>query len=449
MYNSRWYKLLIEPKSKNDDRRRREFILNVLLVSSTVIGTAALAVVILRFLSLGPQYNGEPPLYAAIQVLVFAGLWVLSRKGFFIPAAYALVIIFLLLAFNVLFGLGILMAQGVLLLALVLIMSSILLGTRAGTVIMLISSVTLMLLGWLQQSGRVTLDTAWMKTPGGPTDALGFSLTLAIITTVSWLSNREIERFNITLQDQVRKATERLRAANKNLKVLDKTKDEFLSMASHQLGTPITAITGYLAMTLDEDNDNLTPNQKQFVQYALEASERMGAMSSDLLNVSRLSAGRFMIRREPADLNKLAQQEVGQLQAAAERKGLKLTFIPAADLPLVPIDVSKTRQVIMNFIDNAIYYTESGSITVKLEREHNAVALTVKDTGIGVPEGEQPKLFGKFFRAQNAKTARPDGTGLGLYLAKRVVEDQGGSIIFESTLGKGSTFGFLLPLNPK
>jgi signal transduction histidine kinase len=270
-------------------------------------------------------------------------------------------------------------------------------------------------------------------------------LAIAIVNAKAY---EEIARFNVTLQEQIRKATERLRAANKNLKVLDKAKDEFISMASHQLGTPLTAIMGYLTMALDDDKRNMTKSQKEYVQYALEASERMGAMSSDLLNVSRLSAGRFVIRREPVDLNQMAAQEIDQMRAAADRKGLKLIFTPATNLPLVPADVSKTRQVIMNFIDNAIYYTESGSVKVRIEHEHNAVALTVTDTGMGVPPAEKAKLFTKFYRAGNAKSARPDGTGLGLYLAKRVIEDQGGSIIFESELGHGSTFGFVLPLGP-
>jgi signal transduction histidine kinase len=267
-------------------------------------------------------------------------------------------------------------------------------------------------------------------------------LAVAIVNARAY---EEIARFNATLQDQVRKATERLRAANRNLKVLDKAKDEFISMASHQLGTPLTAITGYLSMTLDNDKHNLTAEQRQYVEYALEASERMGAMSSDLLNVSRLSAGRFIIRREPVDLAGMVTQEIEQLQAAADRKGLKLTF-DAEKLPPVVVDPSKTRQVIMNFIDNAIYYTEQGSIQVKLEHVHDAVAFSVIDTGIGVPLGERAKLFTKFYRAANAKEARPDGTGLGLYLAKKVIEDQGGSIIFQSEIGKGSTFGFVLPI---
>jgi len=99
----------------------------------------------------------------------------------------------------------------------------------------------------------------------------------------------------------------------------------------------------------------------------------------------------------------------------------------------------------MNFIDNAIHYTQKGSIRVELTQSPKETVLKVTDSGMGVPSAEQSKLFAKFYRAENAKTARPDGTGLGLYLAKRVIEDQGGTIIFESVVGKGSTFGFKLP----
>lgn len=256
----------------------------------------------------------------------------------------------------------------------------------------------------------------------------------------------EIAQFNVTLQERIRVATRRLQAANTNLRALDKTKDEFISMASHQLGTPLTAITGYLAMTLDNDDHNMTADQREFVGYALEAAEKMVYMAGDMLNVSRLNSGRFMIQRQPTELVKIIKQEIHQLEPAAQRKGLKLT----AELPEHPVsaelDESKTRQVIMNFIDNALYYTETGGVHVKLEELPGKVKLTVTDTGIGVPAAEQAKLFAKFYRAGNAKAVRPDGTGLGLYLAKRVVEDQGGQLIFASQEGKGSTFGFVLPV---
>ncbi len=447
MHFSNWRKLLIDPKSKNVDGRRREFILNILLASSTIAGILAFVVVIVRSIGLGSSYAGEPPLFAALQVSFFAGLWVLSRKGYFVPAAYALVGIFFMLSFYIMISFGIFLAQGVLLLALVLVMASVLLGTRTSVFFALLVSVGLIVLSALQQNGTLRFDSSWMKIPAGPNDAVGFSLTLIIITVVFWLSNREIERFNITLQERVTEATAHLRTANQKLKVLDKAKDDFISMASHQLGTPLTAVTGYLSMALEEDKGNLSVGQREYVSIALESSERLVSMASDLLNVSRLNAGRFNIIQQPTDLAGLIKAQILQLRSSAERKNLALEFTPPEKpLPLIPLDESKTSQVIMNFIDNAIYYTEKGSVKVTLERAGRQAILKVIDTGMGVPPAEKAKLFAKFYRADNAKSVRPDGTGLGLYLAKRVIEDQGGEIIFESTLGEGSTFGFKLPL---
>lgn len=256
----------------------------------------------------------------------------------------------------------------------------------------------------------------------------------------------EIAEFNVTLQERVDHATNRLRVANRHLKELDKAKDEFISMASHQLRTPLTTIKGYLSMLLEGDAGRLTHTEKEYVDYAFGASERMVNLISDLLNVSRLSAGRFLIQATPTDMVQMVADEVRQLQSHAAAKNITLTYEPPSKkLAPVELDDNKTRQVVMNFIDNAIYYTKQGGVTVRLEKAGMGVRLEVQDSGIGVPEAAKKKLFSKFFRADNAQTVRPDGTGLGLYLAKRVVEDQGGTIIFRSTEGKGSTFGFELP----
>ncbi len=258
-----------------------------------------------------------------------------------------------------------------------------------------------------------------------------------------------IQDFNLTLQARIERATNRLRVANRHLKELDHAKDEFISMASHQLRTPLTTIKGYLSMMQEGDAGKLNKAQAEFTNYAFGASERMVNLISDLLNVSRMSAGRFLIQTHPTDMVRMIDDEVRQLQSHAKAKGLELLFDhPVSPLPLVEIDEGKTRQVIMNFIDNAIYYTKQGHVRVILQQTGNHVRLEVRDTGIGVPSAARKQLFTKFYRAENAQVIRPDGTGLGLYLAKRVVEDQGGTIIFSSTEGQGSTFGFELPLKP-
>lgn len=269
-------------------------------------------------------------------------------------------------------------------------------------------------------------------------------LSVAILNAKSYA---QIQEFNMTLQARVDHATNRLRVANRHLTELDHAKDEFISMASHQLRTPLTAIKGYLSMMLEGDAGPINESQQQFVTYAFDASERMVNLISDLLNVSRLSAGKFLIQTKPTDMVQMIQDEVRQLQSHARAKNLKLVFEPPSrPLPPAEIDDNKTRQVVMNFIDNAIYYTSKGEIRVILEQTGDMVRLEVHDTGIGVPLAARKKLFSKFYRAENAQSVRPDGTGLGLYLAKRVVQDQGGTIIFSSVEGKGSVFGFELPL---
>ncbi len=278
-------------------------------------------------------------------------------------------------------------------------------------------------------------------------EIMGNELAVALMNALAY---EEIAGFNQTLQEKVEVATKRLREANSHLKELDKAKDEFISMASHQLRTPLTTIKGYLSMLEEGDVGKLSKDQMQFVHTAYLGSQRMVGLISDLLNVSRMSAGKFQIERSPVDLNRVVAEEVDSLQHHAQAKGLQLKFLaPDKPLPLIEIDENKTRQVLMNFIDNAVYYTKEGSITVALRQVGNKAEVRVTDTGIGVPQEAQGKLFSKFYRATNAQNVRPDGTGLGLFLARRVVEDQGGTIIFESEEGRGSTFGFALPLANK
>lgn len=275
-----------------------------------------------------------------------------------------------------------------------------------------------------------------------------FSQELAV-AVVNALAYQEIAQFNVTLQQKVESATHRLKVANDNLQALDKTKDEFLSMASHQLRTPLTSVKGFLSMLEDGDAGPVSPQQHELLSYATDSSQRMIGMISDLLDVSRMSAGRFVIEKAPTDLAEVVQQEVHQLGLSARNKRVELKLdLPNRPLPPVMVDEGKTRQVIMNYIDNAIYYTpEKGTITVKLRRiPGNKVRYEVIDNGIGVPLAAQKQLFQKFYRADNAKVRRPDGTGLGLFLAKRVIEAQGGTILFKSEEGKGSLFGFELPI---
>lgn len=269
-----------------------------------------------------------------------------------------------------------------------------------------------------------------------------------VIAIQNALSLHEVKELNATLQQRIDVATKELRSSNAQLKHLDEVKDEFISMASHQLRTPLTSVKGYISMVLEGDAGKITPRQRTLLLEAFNSSERMVGLIADFLNVSRLQTGKFVLEKRPVDLKNIIKQEVEDLGLIAKSHDMKLRLNVTNEPLLANADESKIRQVVMNFIDNAIYYSTPGStIIIKLEKVGKSASFTVIDTGIGVPAEEQSKLFGKFFRAHNARRQRPDGTGVGLYLAKRVVTGHGGSVIFSSKEGKGSTFGFMLPLS--
>ena len=275
-------------------------------------------------------------------------------------------------------------------------------------------------------------------------ETIAGGLAIAIHNT---LSLHEVKNLNATLQQRVDSATKELRASNAQLHRLDEVKDEFISMASHQLRTPLTSIKGYISMLLEGDVGKVSKEQARLLQEAFNSSERMVRLISDFLNVSRLQTGKFVVDKHPVDLVKLVQSELDALKQSALTRGHSFTFKQPKDLALVAVDENKLQQVIMNFADNALYYSKEPSvIKVSLRKIDNAVQFTIKDSGIGVPKEQQEQLFTKFFRATNARKQRPDGTGVGLFLAKKVIDAHDGEIIFASTEGKGSTFGFRLPI---
>ncbi len=272
---------------------------------------------------------------------------------------------------------------------------------------------------------------------------LGTILNELVIAVENSLRFEQIQHFNETLQESVNEATRKLRKTNEKLQGLDATKDEFITMASHQLRTPLTAVKGYLSMVLEGDAGKLNANQRRLLEQSYVSAQRMVYLIADLLNLSRLGTGKFVIESTPTNLVDVVQSELNQLAQTAASRDVRLAFNYPENFPELMLDETKIHQVVMNFIDNAIYYTPpGGKVTVNLVETPGSVQYIVQDTGIGVPRREQRHLFTKFYRAENARQARPDGTGLGLFMAKKVVAAQGGAIIFESEEGKGSTFGF-------
>lgn len=254
------------------------------------------------------------------------------------------------------------------------------------------------------------------------------------------LDNRLLYEENVRIVRQ-------LQETNDQLKEMDASKDEFISMASHQLRTPLTSMKGYVSLVLDGDIGPISDPQRAMLQQAYDSSQRMVYLIADLLNVSRLRTGKFVIVNKVTDLAQVVEDELKQLMPAAKARNVRFSFTRSPDFPKLMLDEMKVRQVVMNFLDNALYYTpDGGSVDVALTIDSTSLRYTVTDTGMGVPKEDQKNLFTKFYRAQNARKMRPDGTGLGLYMARKVIAAQGGAILFHSIEGEGSMFGFSIPV---
>jgi len=259
------------------------------------------------------------------------------------------------------------------------------------------------------------------------------------------LAYYEISLFNITLQEEVKKATAELVAANEKLKELDKLKDEFVSIASHELRTPLTAIKGWLWIILNKDK-KLDKATEKDLQSAVQSSDRLIALVNDMLDVSRIEGGRIELRKAVFDVGELAGALAKDLQAKVEEK--KLTLVLPKVGEKVEADKDKTYQVLMNLVGNSIKFTpEKGKIEIRVKRAGGKIEVEVADTGVGIKKEDLPKLFSKFGRLDNslAGISQVPGTGLGLYLSRKLVELMGGEIRVESEEGRGSVFTFNLP----
>ncbi|MCA9391674.1 PAS domain S-box protein [candidate division WWE3 bacterium] len=236
------------------------------------------------------------------------------------------------------------------------------------------------------------------------------------------------------------------------VKEIDRMKSEFISLVSHQLRTPLGAIKWYLEMLIDGDAGKLTKQQEQFINNINDSNERMLVLVNTLLSVSRIESGRIEIHLEPVDLGDLFSTIEKEIEGMANKKSQHLGINVSSDLTEVMADPRLLRQSVINLVTNAIKYTpEEGTITVLVERDpdnEEAFLIEVRDTGYGIPNDERDQIFNKFYRASNVVRYETDGTGLGLYFVKAIIDASGGEIWFDSILNKGTTFWIRLPLHP-
>jgi len=246
------------------------------------------------------------------------------------------------------------------------------------------------------------------------------------------------------------KLREQLEAANKELKRLDEAKTEFLSIASHQLRTPLTAIKGYLGMIEEGIYGEVPEKVKEVLHKVDDSNERLIRLVNSLLDISRLELGRMQFDIEKVDIEEMLENIIDEFHVAARKKGLKLVFEhPKEKLPEVKIDPLKMRQVFLNLVDNAIKYTYQGEVIVKAElKDHGRerIRISVSDTGIGIARKEINEIF-KIYRRGTGVRLFPEGSGVGLYVAKKLIEAHKGRIWVESKgKGRGSTFYVEIPV---
>jgi len=259
---------------------------------------------------------------------------------------------------------------------------------------------------------------------------------------------QESLEFGEKLKIEVKRATQELAVANEQLRDLDKAKSEFLSIASHQLYTPLTAIRGYLSMLLEKEYGSITKKQQPILAIIERSSNRLINLIKNLLDISRIESGRLDLNLESINLTDLINEMVMNLMPNAIHKKLTLHFTkPKTDLPTVVADRERIRQVLLNFIDNAIKYTDKGKITVSLAQEGRELVFSVTDTGGGLTRDAITKLFNKFTRVGGKARFRTEGTGLGLYVAKQIVKEHHGEVEVSSPgPHQGSTFAVRLPI---
>lgn len=231
----------------------------------------------------------------------------------------------------------------------------------------------------------------------------------------------------------------------RKLAEVDRMKDDFISVASHEMKTPMAAIKGYLSMLLEGLAGKYDKKTQEHLLKIMASVQRLDILVIELLDVSRLEQGRMKFDLQPCNISDLVKQSISSFQDQAAAKDLKLMEKIPAKLPQVFIDPERLRQVTDNLIGNAVKYTEKGGIEVSYRVEDGCLLTIVKDSGIGMSEGDRKNLFSKFYRIKNEKTADIPGTGLGLWLAREIVRKMDGDIIVNSQVGVGSEFVIKLP----
>jgi signal transduction histidine kinase len=249
--------------------------------------------------------------------------------------------------------------------------------------------------------------------------------------------------------NELSRLNENLKEANQKLEELLKIKNEFLHITSHQLRTPLTAIRGMISMWYEGDFDNLSEKErKEIIKRICISTERLNNITNDMLDALELEGGFMKFQFKPVSLERVIRETIDMLKPNYNKKNLYINLnVKSKDLPKIELEPNYIRQVFLNLIDNACKYTKKGGVDIDIKRVQKHIDVTIRDTGIGVSKSDQGKIFQKFTRGRNAIKENASGSGLGLFIAKRIVDEHQGKIEFHSAgIGKGSTVKVSLPV---
>jgi len=241
---------------------------------------------------------------------------------------------------------------------------------------------------------------------------------------------------------------EKLKEENEHLKKMVGLKSELISITAHQLRTSLSAFKWMLKMFLNKDFGALSTEQEAFLNRSYESNERMIRLVSEMLTINKTEDTILKYDFITSDLENLIEGVIFEFEGESHEKSIELIYLKSKEkIPEFKLDQDKVRVVLQNLIDNALKYSDHGDhIFISAKISGNMVEVSVKDTGIGISQEQQEKIFEKFFRADNARKKESVGSGLGLYTVKTIVEKHGGKLWFESQEGQGSTFFFTLPI---
>jgi signal transduction histidine kinase len=258
-------------------------------------------------------------------------------------------------------------------------------------------------------------------------------------------SRREIANYTKNLEQKVAQRTKDLNKSLKELKEMNRKKDEFISIAAHELKTPITSIHGFSQLLQKYEEDNDRDKRRKYMSIIDNETKRLNKLVTEILDLSRIDVGSFKLNEEEVEVAKVIEDIRKEMDVQIRAKGLASDY-KIGKIPVIRTDRERLIQVLINLINNSVKYTPKGKITVEAFAEKKKVHFIIRDTGIGIAKENHSKIFGRFYQVDSSYTRAAGGTGLGLSLSKEYVNAMGGNIWFKSQLGKGSEFHFTIPL---